>query len=59
MNNKILQNFLSGFLSCFKFVPPFVSYNKDFEKSWHDNWVRVGWSLSEAFKKLEKEYERN
>ena len=58
MNNKLLQNFLNGFLSCFKFVPTFKSNNRDFEKGWYDNWYRVASYLDNGLKKVERENER-
>jgi hypothetical protein len=59
MNNKILKNFLSGFVSCFKFVRPSLSRSKDFDYVWNDNWQKVGSYLTEGLKKIEKEHERD
>ncbi|MDF2965125.1 MAG: hypothetical protein K0Q51_513 [Rickettsiaceae bacterium] len=59
MNNKLLQGFISGFLSCFRFLPPTVTHNKEFDKTWQENWTRVTSYFEAGFKKLEEEYERN
>lgn len=59
MQNKVLQSFLRGFLSCFKFVPPVCWRGKGLDKSWYDNWINIARDFETGFKKLEKEYERN
>ncbi len=59
MNNKLLQNFISGFLSCFKFVPPFQNRTREFTRSWYDTWFKVAGYVDNGLKKLEKKHERD